>query len=223
MKVFLIGAAGGVGTRVAATLAKEGDTATGMFRNADHRARVEGAGARPVLGDLIADSVSELAAKMEGHDAVVFTAGAHGTGMDQTTLIDGQGVEKAATAAAAAGIKQFVLVSAFPEAAADPNGINEGYAHYLRTKKNAEGFLTGTDLNWVIVRPGHLLDEPGDGLVTAGLALVEKDVPRDDVAAFIVAALNEPQLTRTIVELTDGTTPVADAARQLACSVGPRR
>ncbi|MGW3626406.1 DDE-type integrase/transposase/recombinase [Streptomyces sp. NPDC000880] len=36
-----------------------------------------------------------LAAKISGHDAVVFSAGAHGTGMDRTTPIDGRGLEKA--------------------------------------------------------------------------------------------------------------------------------
>ena len=97
-----------------------------------------------------------------------------------------------------------------------PKGISEGYAHYLRTKKAAEVFLTRTGLDWIIVRPGHLVDKPGDGLVTAGPALVEQDVPRDDVAAFIVAALHEPTLSRTIVELADGATPVTDAARQVA-------
>jgi len=51
---------------------------------------------------------------MRGHSAVVFSAGAHGTGMDQTTLIDGTGLEKAAAAATRAGVSRFVLVSAFP-------------------------------------------------------------------------------------------------------------
>lgn len=222
MQVFIIGAAGGIGIRLAMALTGNGDTATGMVRNPDHQDRVEAAGATPLLGDLIADNADELAAKMAGHDAVIFTAGAHGTGMDQTTLIDGKGVEKAAKAAARAGARRFVLVSAYPEAASDPNGVSEGYAHYLRTKKAAEVFLTGTDLDWIVVRPGHLLDEPGDGLVTAGLALIEKDVRRDNVAAFISAALRNPALSRTIVELTDGSTPVADAVSAVAASVGPR-
>ncbi|WP_411699654.1 NAD(P)-binding oxidoreductase [Conyzicola sp.] len=222
MKVFIIGAAGGIGIRLAKALVSTGDTVTGMVRNPDHHEPVPAAGATPIRGDLVSDSVGELSTKMSGHDAVVFTAGAHGAGMEQTTLIDGKGVEKAAAAATQAGARRFVLVSAYPEAAADPNGISEGYAHYLRTKKAAEVFLTGTTLDWVIVRPGHLLDGPGDGLVTAGLALVEKDVRRDNVAAFIAAALHNPELNRTIIELTDGSTPVSDAVAQVARSVGPR-
>ncbi|MDS2171847.1 SDR family oxidoreductase [Nesterenkonia sp. CL21] len=237
MQAFIIGAAGGIGTRLSAALARAGDQVTGMFRNPEHQGRVEESGATPVLGDLVADTVDQLAEKMTGHDAVVFAAGAHGTGRDQTTLIDGKGVEKAAQAAEQAGVRQFVLVSAFPEAAASTEGISDGYAHYLATKKAAEAFLVRTNLDWIIVRPGHLLDEPGDGRVTAGLAListedggssaggqpVEKNVPRDDVAAFIVAALHEDALARTIVELTDGPTTAAEAATAVAASVGPRR
>ncbi len=45
---------------------------------------------------------------------------------------------------------------------------------------------------------------------------------RDNVAAFVTAALHNPELSRTIVELTDGATPVADAVAAVAAAVGPR-
>ena len=93
MKVFQIGAAGGVGRRLAQLLVERGEEVTGMFRNPAQADTVAAAGATPVVGDLIADSVEVLADKLKGHDAVVFSAGAHGTGVDQTTLIDGKGLE----------------------------------------------------------------------------------------------------------------------------------
>jgi nucleoside-diphosphate-sugar epimerase len=222
MKVFQIGAAGGVGRRLSALLAARGEAATGMHRKPEQAQIISQAGAIPVPGDLIADSVKELAAKMAGHDAVVFSAGAHGTGMDQTSLIDGKGLEKAADAAALAGASRFVLVSAFPESerGKDPN---EGFEHYMRVKKAADIHLAHTELDWIIVRPGLLRDEDGDGLVTAGLAIPYGDVRRGNVAAFIDAALHEPGLSRVIVELTDGSTPVANAAARIAASAGTRR
>ena len=76
--------------------------------------------------------------------------------------------------------------------------------------------LTRTGLDWVIVRPGTLLDTPGTGRVTAGPAVEYGDVHRDDVAAFIDAALHETALSRVIVELTAGDTPVRDAVARLA-------
>ncbi|MFC8197993.1 NAD(P)H-binding protein [Streptomyces sp. NPDC057298] len=215
MKVFQIGAAGGVGRRLSVLLSERGDEVTGMHRSPAQAGTIRATGATPVTGDLIADSVEELAGMFAGHDAVVFSAGAHGTGMDKTTLIDGKGLEKAADAAAAAGVTRFVLVSVFPDALRGGDG-GEGFEHYIKVKKSADVYLARTDLDWLIVRPGTLLDTPGSGRVTAGPAVEYGDVHRDDVAAFIDAALHEPALSRVIVELTSGDTPVADAVTRLA-------
>ncbi|WP_306362883.1 NAD(P)-binding oxidoreductase [Nocardia sp. CC227C] len=217
MKVFQIGAAGGVGRRLARLLTDRGDEVSGMYRNPDQVETVRESGATPVPGDLIHDSVDELAEKMAGHDAVVFSAGAHGTGMDQTTAIDGKGLEKAADAAARAGVSRFVLVSVFPEAGRDRE-TTAGFEHYMRTKKIADAYLTRTELNWLIVRPGTLIDYPGTGRVTAGLAIEYGSVRRDDVAAFLAAVLHEPRLERTLIELTGGQTPVDEAVARLVAA-----
>ncbi|MFC9897491.1 NAD(P)-binding oxidoreductase [Nocardia sp. NPDC127579] len=210
MKVFQIGAAGGVGRRLARLLTERGDAVTGMYRNPSQAEVVAATGATPLPGDLIAESAAELAEKIAGHDAVVFSAGAHGTGTDQTTLIDGKGLEKAAEAAIRAGVSRFVLVSVFPEAGRD-HDTTPGFEHYMRVKKLADVYLTRTTLDWVIVRPGTLRDTPGTGHVTAGPAIDYGDVTRDDVAAFLAATLHHPALTRVIIELTGGATPVAEA------------
>jgi len=214
MHIFQVGVAGGVGSRLAKLLVARGDSVSGMFRNEEQRARVAALGATPVIGDLIRDSIDELARKIAGHDAVVFSAGAHGTGTENTTLIDGEGLKKAADAARQAGATRFILVSMFPDAGRDSEP-REAFEHYMRVKKTADVYLTATDLDRVIIRPGTLTDGAGDGLVTAGLAIEYGDVKRDNVAAFIAAVLHTPELTRTIVELTDGETPVEEAARAL--------
>jgi uncharacterized protein YbjT (DUF2867 family) len=221
MKVFQIGAAGGVGRRLARLLTSGGAEVTGAHRDPAQADAVAESGATPVLLDLIGVSAEELAEQLRGHDAVVFSAGAHGTGRDRTTAIDGKGLEKAADAAARAGVRRFLLVSVFPDAGrgGEPS---EGFEHYMRVKKTADVYLTRTDLDWVIVRPGTLRDEPGTGRVEAGLAIEYGDVARDDVAAFLAAVLAEPALRRTIVELTGGDTPVAEAARRLAAGASFR-
>ncbi len=215
MKVFLIGAAGKIGRRLAPLLAAQGDEVSGMHRAPEQAQALTDVGAVPVAGDLVADPVDELAAKMAGHDAVVFSAGAGGAGAEMISAIDGQGLRKAAAAAAAAGARRFVLVSVFPESRRGGQ-ISEGFEHYLSVKKAADAHLAATDLHWLIVRPGGLLDERGSGRVSAGPALEQADVPRDDVAGFIATALAEPALDRRVVELTAGTEPIADAARRLA-------
>jgi uncharacterized protein YbjT (DUF2867 family) len=214
MKVFQIGAAGGVGRRLASVLVARGDEVTGMHRRPDQAEVISSTGATPTTGDLIEDDVAQIADSMRGHDAVVFSAGAHGTGTDQTSLIDGKGLEKAAEAAALAGARRFVLVSVFPDAGRDRE-TPDSFEHYMRVKKSADVHLTRTDLDWVVVRPGTLTDEPGDDRVSAGPAVEYGDVSRDNVAAFIAAVLAEPRLTRAVVELTDGEVPAEDAVRRL--------
>ncbi|SNY55090.1 NAD(P)H-binding protein [Paractinoplanes atraurantiacus] len=215
MRVFVIGAAGGVGRRLSKLLTGQGDDVTGMHRGADQAEAVAASGARPLLGDLVHDTVDELALRFQWHDAVVFSAGAHGTGRDQTTLIDGKGLEKAAEAAGLAGVRRFLLVSVFPEAGRSREPT-EGFEHYMRVKKQADVLLSRSGLDWVIVRPGTLVDNAGEGRVTAGPAVSYGDTRRDDVAAFLAAVLHEPRLNRVIVEVTSGDEPVADAVRRLA-------
>ena len=113
MKVFQIGAAGGVGRRLSRLLADGGDEVTGMHRMPEQAASIEQNGATALRGDLVQDTVADLAGKLAGHDAVVFSAGAHGTGMDMTTLIDGRGLEKATEAALKAGVSK-------PDGQSDP-------------------------------------------------------------------------------------------------------
>ncbi|MGN7861232.1 NAD(P)-binding oxidoreductase [Microbacterium sp. 22303] len=213
MRVFQIGAAGGVGRPLTRILTARGDRVSGMHRDPQQAHAIIDEGGTPIGGDLIDDRVEELAAKMAGHDAVVFSAGAHGTGIEQTTLIDGAGLEKAARAARQAGVRRFVLVSAFPDASRG-QVPNPGFEHYMSVKKAADVYLSRTDLDWVIVRPGTLRNEPGDGLVTAGLAIDYGDVRRENVAAFIDAILHCPEVNRVIIEVTDGTMPAAKAVEQ---------
>jgi uncharacterized protein YbjT (DUF2867 family) len=219
MKVFQIGASGGVGLQLVRLLAGRGDQVTGMHRAPSKAEVVRAAGATPILGDLVSESVQALSRQMDGHDAVVFSAGAHGTGLANTTAIDGQGLEKAVDAASVAGVRRFVLVSVFPDAGRDRERT-EGFEHYIKVKKRADAYLTRADLDWLIVRPGTLLDTAGTGRVTVGQALEYGSVPREDVAAFIAAVLREPELRRDIIELTSGDMPVSEAVAELVARIG---
>ena len=213
--IFQIGAAGGVGRRLTALLTEQGHRVTGMHRSRGQDAVIRGAGGTPVTGDLVEDSAATLAEYMTGHDAVVFSAGAHGTGTEMTTAIDGRGLEKAAEAAVTSGVRRFVLVSVFMDALRD-HPRSEGFEHYMRVKRAADIHLAGTDLDFLIVRPGDLLDDDGTGHVDAGVSIPYRAVPRDDVAAFIAAAVFYPALNRTAVELTAGDRSIDEALASLS-------
>lgn len=214
-RVFVVGATGGVGRRLVTLLTQQGHAVTGMHRSTDQAVAVRETGAAPVQGDLVADSVEALAARMAEHDAVVFAAGAGGGGDELITAIDERGARKAVDAAAAAGVRRFVLISVFMDAWRGDASPGASFEHYMRAKRAADTHLTASDLDFLIVRPGTLSDSPGQRRLSAGIAIPYGEIPRDDVAAFLAAGLFAPHLNRTAVEITGGELSVEDAVARL--------
>ncbi|WP_110667903.1 SDR family oxidoreductase [Salinicola halophilus] len=214
MKVLVIGATGGIGSRLLPMLIGNGHEVVGLHRKPGQASAIEQAGGQAVLGDIITMSVDDLAQAASGCDAIVFSAGAAGSGPDRTTAIDGDGPIKAVEAARAAGVSRFYLVSAFPEAGrgGEPK---PGFEHYMAEKKRADVAVAASELGWVILRPGKLLDEAGAGRVALGAALPYGSVSRDSVAQVLAALLETPAVTGEILELTDGEVAVDDAVSRL--------
>lgn len=93
------------------------------------------------------------------------------------------------------------------DGAADP-----AFAAYLRAKAAADKALRArTALDSAIVRPGLLTDEPGTGLVTIADSTGRGSIPREDVAAVLVAVLDTPGTRGQTFEVISGNTPIADA------------
>lgn len=214
-KVFIIGAAGKVGRQLVSQLSGRGHQPMALHRNPEQTAELGDLGGTPVMGDLLKLDSAALAGLMEGSDAVVFSAGAGGKGgMEMTNAIDGRGLELAVAAAKQAGIRRFLLVSAFPEAGR-ARQLSERFENYMKVKKLADVHLAESDLDWVILRPGTLVDEAGAGKVRLGVAIPYGDVPRSDVAAVLAELIDAPQVNRIILELTQGDTLVPAAVQQL--------
>lgn len=214
--VFIVGGSGKVARHLARQLSTRGITARSLHRDAGQTDELKALGAVPVYGDLLKLDAAGLAELMAGSDVVVFSAGAGGKGGAQmTNAIDGTGLELAVAAATTAGIRRFILVSAFPEAGRGKT-VSDTFENYMAVKKRADVHLAETDLDWVILRPGTLLDVPGTGNVRAGLAIPYGGIPRADVAAALLEIIVQPEVNRIIIELTEGDTPVAQAVQQLA-------
>jgi uncharacterized protein YbjT (DUF2867 family) len=213
--VFVVGAAGKVARRLCSQLAKRGHQVIALHRKPEQADDLAARGATPVAGDLTTLSATGLAGLMSGSDAIIFSAGAGGAGIEVTNAIDGRGLELAVEAARIAGVSRFLLVSAFPDALRDGER-SAGFENYMRVKKLADAHLVASDLDWVIVRPGTLTDAPGTGKVHVDLAIPYGNVPRDDVAATLVEIVERPEVSRVIIELTEGVTLVGDALARLA-------
>lgn len=215
-QVFIVGAAGKVGRSLVEQASARGHRVLALHRAQEQAAELASLGARPVQGDLLQLDVAALGAKMQGCDVVVFCAGAGGKGgASMTDAIDGRGLELAVAAAQAAAVPRFLLVSAFPEAGRGKH-LSDTFENYMVVKKRADVHLAESPLDWVILRPGTLTDEPGTGRVRAGVAIPYGNIARADVAATLLALIEHPQLRRCIIELTEGETPVFDALQALS-------
>jgi uncharacterized protein YbjT (DUF2867 family) len=216
--VVIAGGHGKIGLRLAARLAARGDVVTGVVRNPDHRADLEQAGATAAVLDLESATVEELAAHLDGVDAVVFSAGAGpGSGVARKDTVDRAAAVLLADAARSAGVRRYLLVSSTGVDAPPAAGTDEVWAAYLRAKKAAEEAIQETDLDWTILRPGQLTDEPGTEKVLLAPPPVERGpVSRDDTAGVLAALLDAPGTAGQVLELREGEDDLLDAVTRVS-------
>ena len=213
MDILVAGGHGKVALRLLKLLAEQGHTARGLIRDPAQAADLERVGAVAVIGDLENDET--LAPYVRGADAVVFAAGAGpGSGPERKRTVDLGGAVKLADAAVEAGVRRYVMVSSI--GAQDPGSAGDAMRPYLQAKAEADEYVRGTGLDWTIVRPGSLTDDPGTGLVRVSTDLGARGpVPRDDVAAVLAASLTTPRTVRVTFELFGGDVPIAEALESL--------
>jgi uncharacterized protein YbjT (DUF2867 family) len=217
MRVVIAGGHGQIALRLTRLLAGRGDTVVGLVRNPDHVADVNAAGGDAVVLDLENAAAQEVAAAITGADALVFAAGAGpGSGAARKDTVDRAASVLLADAALAAGVRRYVQVSALGLDRADDPGMDEVFGAYLRAKAAADDDLMSRDLEWTILRPGGLTDDPGTGTVTLAPSVPRGAVTRDDVATVLAGLLDRPSTAGKVLELVGGDTAIDRALAELA-------
>ena len=212
MRVFIIGITGAIGGLLAQELIDRGDEVSGLVRREEQRADLAARGVDARVGDLASMKAEAMASLFKGMDAVVYTAGSNGGARDVTVAIDGEGVVTALDAASLAGVPRFALVSVLPEAGRGEN-LSADEEFYFAVKKLVDVTVSMSDLDWLILRPSLLTDDPPTGTVALGPAQPHDEIPRADVAATLAELLHDPRISRQILELTQGATPIVQAVR----------
>ncbi|MFB4307877.1 NAD(P)H-binding protein [Actinomadura sp. GTD37] len=218
MEIVIAGGHGQIALRLSRLLAARGDTVRSIIRNPAHAGDVRDTGAAPVVCDLESADAAEVAGHLAGADAVVFAAGAGpGSGAARKDTVDRGASVLVADAAERAGVRGFVQISAMGAGERSAPGRDEVWDAYMRAKGEAEDDLRDRDaLDWLILRPGRLTDDPGTGLVRLEEPPIGHDaVTRDDVAAVIMALLDAPAVRRRTLDLLNGGTPIEDAVASL--------
>ncbi|MEU6115534.1 SDR family oxidoreductase [Streptomyces sp. NPDC047117] len=218
MRIVIAGGHGQIALRLERLLAARGDEVAGIIRRPEQAGDLLAAGAEPVVCDLEKASADEVARHLDGADAAVFAAGAGpGSGEDRKETVDRDAAKLFANAAEAVGVRRFVVISAMGADREPPEGTDPVFAAYLRAKGAADADVRArTALDWTILRPGRLTDDPGTGSVRLAESTGRDDVTRDDVAAVLAALLQEPGTSGRTLELIGGDTPVEDAVRNAA-------
>ncbi|MBT32132.1 MAG: hypothetical protein CMO01_20930 [Thalassobius sp.] len=75
--------------------------------------------------------------------------------------------------------------------------------------------LKSTGLDYTIVRPGRLLDEPGSGKINTSEPKEKRGIPREDVAQTVLEVLKNDNSIGKIIEFNEGDTPIGEAVIQL--------
>jgi uncharacterized protein YbjT (DUF2867 family) len=208
-RIVIVGGHGKVALHLARILSERGDEVTSVIRNPDHAADVSATGAKPLVADIEHLDTAALADVVDGHDAVVFSAGAGGGDPARTYAVDRDAAIRVIDAAGHAGVKRFVMVSYF--GAGPDHGVAEdnSFYPYAEAKAAADTHLRDTDLDWTVLGPSRLTLEPATGRIAVGEG--KGEVSREDVALVAAAVLHDPSTIRRTIDFNNGDQSISEA------------
>jgi len=213
MRVMIVGANGHVGRLLMVQLLAKGDEPIAGLRPDEDGEDWEDQGIAVRRLDLL-EKPERIASTFMDAEAIIFAAGSGGrTRDDMTLLIDLDGAVKTMQAAEIAGVHRFLMISML--FAEDRNRWADPLKPLYVAKFYADNWLVHqTHLDYTIVQPGALSFHPGTGKVKSD-PLAVGSVPREDVAAFLVAALHDPKTIGKTVPLLQGDQSIDQVIDQL--------
>ena len=216
MRVVIAGGHGQIALRLTKLLTGDGHEVVGLVRNPDHEADVAAAGGRAAVLDLEQADVAAVAGVLSGADVAIFAAGAGpGSGKDRKDTVDRGAAALFADAAEQAGVRRHLQVGSMGADRADSLHDDEVFTVYLKAKWAAEEDLRSRDLDWTILRPGGLTNDPGTGEVLLADKTGNGRISRDDVALVLAGLCDTPAAIGRTLELVAGDTPVREALENL--------
>ena len=195
--VLVAGATGGTGQEVVEQAIQKGFRVRALVRDEAKARTLFDDRVQYVVGDV--RKPRSLKRTMKGVNQVICTLGSNVQRDPENSpqKVDYAGVKALAEAAKAAGVSQFILVSSMgvthPE-----HQLNAMLDNILEWKLKGEESVRATGINYTIVRPGSLTNEPGG---QRGLRIMQGDpingegtIARADVASVLVSAIGRQDL-----------------------------
>ena len=207
MRVLVIGANGKTGTLVTQKLLNSEHEPIAMIRNSNHKNKFDAMGVETRIADLefpIDHALNQC-------DAVIFAAGSGSkTGKDKTVLVDHIGAIRSIVGAQVQGINRYVMLSSIH---ADTNSTSP-ISHYLRAKAHADNYLRESNLNYTIVCPGALTDDPGTDRIALSFDLAPQSpfsTSRSNLAKVLVSCLDVEASFQSSFSVCEGDTEITTA------------
>jgi uncharacterized protein YbjT (DUF2867 family) len=206
MKVLVLGATGASGRLIVRDALAKGHSVVALVRST---ASANLPGVDMIEGD--ARDEGTLTRALDGCDAVISALGT-GMGFRKVDLL-GVATRALVTAMTRKGVRRLVCISAL--GVGDSRG-HGGFVfdrlfqplllrHAYKDKDRQEAAIRASSLDWVVVRPGMLTNDPARGSVRAVTDLADikgGKIARADVAQFVVEQLTtDTWLRRTPVLL----------------------
>ncbi len=197
MKVIVFGATGTVGRLAVKDILAAGHQVTAFARN-PQKLLSGTPGLTLAAGDAM--DPNDVAASIEGHDAVVV---ALGSGMSRKSKIRSEGTLNVIRGMQKHGVRRLIVQSTL--------GAHESWSNLnffwkrimfgallrpvFKDHELQETIVAASGLDWTIVRPGSFTDEPAKGGYKEDFAPTERrlslKIPRADIAAFLSRQLTE--------------------------------
>lgn len=220
-KVFVAGASGGSGKKAVQQLTAKGLSVRAGVRNVEKAKASDWAqaGKVDVVAADLTGSTESLVTAIGDAEAVICAVGA-GSAFDGKLFdeVDRKGVIKLIDAAKKAGVKKFVLQTSI---LTNGKAIGEGFnpiflvlnaiTGALDKKLESEKYLRASGLDYTIVRPGGLKNDPPSEV--GNLVLQNEDtlrakktdpgtgISRETVGAVLVEALFQSKASNRVVEI----------------------
>eukprot|EP00892_Ulva_mutabilis_P003818 jgi/Ulvmu1/1808/UM119_0026.1 len=198
---------GGAGVALSTTrIAKDMGAWVWMMQRTDKlTSDIEKMMAFKVKGDAMDKaSVAKAMSSIDGLDAVVCTIG----GTLENPQVDSEGNINVINAAIEAGVKKFVLVTSIgtgDSKDAPAQQVYDTLKPVLLEKGKAEDALKAQDkMDWVIIRPGGLTNDPATGkwFVTENPRVCGA-IAREDVAELVCKALFSDKVNNKVISALD--------------------
>ena len=200
MKVLIIGATGATGQILMREALEQGHEVTALARDPSAMAP-EDPHLRVLQGNAL--DASSVEAAVTGQDAVL---SALGTRSARPTTLFSESTHNVISAMNKHGVRRLICITGIGA------GDSKGHVGFLydrimlpfvvknvyEDKTRQEEAIKQSDLDWVIVRPARLIDEPAKGEYSVFLrgSYTATKISRADVAAFMLAQLTDDTYVR---------------------------